>query len=642
MFTDIVGFTSLAQADEADTLEKLEEHRSLLRSIYPKHGGREVKTIGDAFLLEFPSALDAVVCSIEMQRSMHDRNLGVSEERRLLMRVGVHVGDVVHSQGDILGDAVNVSSRIEPLAPPGGVCISEQVYDHVRNKVDLPLERLEGKTLKNVKLPIEVYRIVMPWESETKQEAELDTKRVAVLPLRNMSPDPNDEYFADGMTEELITALSTVTELTVIARTSVMQYKGSPKRISDIGKELNAGTMIEGSVRKASNKVRITVQLIDARNEGHLWAQNYDKELNDIFAIQSEVAQKVADSLRVELLESNRQRIERGSTRNTEAYTLYLKALFYMAKRSPQALKTAADLLEQATSLDKNFALGFASLGRTYGIMAANFVEDPVIYYPKSKECALKALSLDDGLAEAHVELGTFAMGHEWDLEKAEAEFREAIRLDPNYAPAHQLNSFILMWEKRYDEAWREINRALELSPLSLIIHSNIADYYYFTKQYEKGIEFAKKALDLDPAFFYVRDSLVKSYVGMGAFDEALRASESYYEATPLVDQKLMRAHVFSAMGRREECLQLIGELEANMEKQRVSPFYIANIYFRLGEMEKGFEWLERAYSMHDRFVYLMAAAPDLDRVREDPRYKAMESKVGLTRLLKDGRPIPG
>jgi len=642
MFTDIVGFTSLAQANEAETLKKLEEHRIMLRSIYPKHGGMEVKTIGDAFLLEFPSALDAVSCSIEMQQSMHDRNLGVSEQSRLLMRIGVHVGDVVHSQGDILGDAVNVSSRIEPFAPPGGVCISEQVYDHVRNKVDLPLERLEGKTLKNVKLPIEVYRIVMPWETESKQEAELDTKRVAVLPLRNMSPDPNDEYFADGMTEELITALSTVTELTVIARTSVMQYKGSPKRISDIGKELNAGTMIEGSVRKASNKVRITVQLIDARNEGHLWAQNYDKELNDVFAIQSEVAQKVADSLRVELLESSRQRIERRSTRNTEAYSLYLKGLFYMAKRSPQALRKAADLFEQATSLDGNFALGYAALGRTYGIMAANFVEDPVTYYPKSRECALKALSLDDGLAEAHVELGTFAMGHDWNIEKAETEFKEAIRLDPNYAPAHQLNSFILMWEKRYDEAWQEINKALELSPLSLIIHSNIADYYYFTRQYEKGIEFAKKALELDPAFFYVRDSLVRCYVGIGAFDEALKASDSYYEATPLVDKKLMRAHIYSAMGRKEECLQLLGELEANMQKERASPFYIANICFRLGEYEKGFEWLDRAYSMYDRFIYLMATAPDLDRVREDPRYKAMEGKVRLTPLLKEGRPVPG
>lgn len=641
MFTDIVGFTSLAQVDEAETLKKLEEHRTMLRAIYPRYGGREVKTIGDAFLLEFPSALDAVNCSIQMQQSMHDRNLHVSDRNRLLMRIGIHVGDVVQSQGDILGDAVNVSSRIEPFAPPGGVCISGQVYDHVRNKSDLPLEHLEGKTLKNVKVPIEVYRIVMPWESESK-EVELDRKRVAVLPLRNMSPDPNDEYFADGMTEELITALSTVTELTVIARTSVMQYKGSPKRISDIGRELNAGTMIEGSVRKASNKVRITVQLIDARNEGHLWAQNYDKELNDVFAIQSEVAQKVAESLRVELLESNRLRIEKRSTRNTEAYTLYLKGLFYMARRTPQALRRAADLLEEATSLDGNFALGYAALGRTYGIMAANFVEDPLTYYPKSKECALKALALDDDLAEAHVELGTFSMGHEWNIQTAETEFKEAIRLDPNDPSGHQLYSFILMWEKRYDEAWKEINKALELSPLSLIIHSNIADYYYFTKQYAKGIEFAKKALELDPSFFYLRDSLVRCYVGSGAFDEALKASDSYYEATPIVDQKLMRAYIYSAMGNKDECLRLVGELEANMQKERVSPFYIADIYFRQRDNEKGFEWLDRAYSMHDRFVYLMATAPDLDDVRGDPRYKAMEAKVGLTHLTKAGSPVPG
>ena len=329
MFTDIVGYTALSQADEASTLFLLEEHRVLLRSIFPRHNGREVKTIGDAFLVEFSSALEAVTCSADIQTAMHDRNAGLPPEKRIQIRVGIHVGDVVHAQGDILGDAVNVSSRIEPLAQPGGVCISAQVYDQVRNKIGLPLEKVEGKTLKNVNIPVEVYRIVMPWEIETKTDvAELDVRRVAVLPLKNMSPDPNDEYFAEGMTEELITSLATVTDLTVIARTSTMQYKNSTKRIGEIGRELNAGTLIEGSVRKAGNKVRITVQLIDARNEGHLWVQSYDKQLDDVFAIQSEVAQKVAEALKVRLSDAGLKRIEKGATSNPEAHTLYLKGMF--------------------------------------------------------------------------------------------------------------------------------------------------------------------------------------------------------------------------------------------------------------------------------------------------------------------------
>ncbi|MBI3840834.1 MAG: hypothetical protein HY297_02590, partial [Thaumarchaeota archaeon] len=282
------------------------------------------------------------------------------------------------------------------------------------------MEKLEAKTLKNVNLPIEVYRIVMPWEANrADQMAELDTRRVAVLPLKNMSPDPNDEYFADGMTEELITALASVTELTVIARTSVMQYKNASKRIAEIGRELNAGTLIEGSVRKAGNKVRITVQMIDARNEGHLWAQNYDKELDDVFSIQSEVAQKVADALKVKLAESERRRIGRGATKNPEAYNLYLQGIFYWNKRTPEALNRAAEFFERAVALDPTFALGYAGVAQCYQVMAANVYADPAVYFPKSREYALKALSLDDDLAEAHTVIAAVACAYERDLDKA-------------------------------------------------------------------------------------------------------------------------------------------------------------------------------------------------------------------------------
>jgi class 3 adenylate cyclase len=200
MFTDVVGFTALGQADEELALQLLEEHRRLVRPIVARHGGVEVKTIGDAFLVEYASALEAVKSAMEIQKAMHDRNAALPEKRRVLLRIGIHVGDVVHAGGDILGDAVNVSSRIEPLASPGGVCISEQVYDHVRNKLGIPFERMEEKTLKNVSLPIEVYRITMPWEPREERKESNDARRIAVLPLKNMSPDPNDEYFADGMT----------------------------------------------------------------------------------------------------------------------------------------------------------------------------------------------------------------------------------------------------------------------------------------------------------------------------------------------------------------------------------------------------------------------------------------------------------
>lgn len=638
MFTDIVGYTSLAQTNEAQALERLEEHRKLLRSIFPRHGGNEVKTIGDAFLVEFPSALEAVRCSTEIQQEMHDRNAALPKDRRIQIRVGVHLGDVVHSQGDILGDAVNVSSRIEPLAEPGGVCITEQVYDHVRNKIDLPLEKLEGKTLKNVRLPIDVYKIVMPWESQTeKQDAVLDIKRVAVLPLKNMSPDPNDEYFADGMTEELITALSSITELTVIARTSVMQYKNATKRIADIGRELNAGTLIEGSVRKAANKVRITVQLIDARNEGHLWAQSYDKELDDIFTIQSEVAQKVAEALKVQLVESERKRIGKGATRNPEAHTVYLKGIFYWNKRNPEALRRAVELFGQAIALDQTFALGYAGIAQCYQVIAANNYDDPVTYYPKAKEYALKALSLDDDLAEAHTVLAAVSGAYERDLTKAEAEFKRAIELNPSYPTTHQWYSQLLAWENRMAEAWVEINKAVELSPLSLIINTNLVDAHYYRGEFDKAIEQAKKVIDMDPSFSAVYASLAQAYLAKSMNTEALQAVETYAKMVDANEAKLGFAYVYAYTGRVDECRTLLSELEKDYQKMHLSPEVFALIHFKLGDNDAGFEWLDKAYNAYDRNLYAIAIERELDGVRTDPRYLSLIDKIGLAYHLREG-----
>jgi len=636
MFTDVVGFTALGQADEELALQLLEEHRRLVRPIVARHGGVEVKTIGDAFLVEYASALEAVKSAMEIQKAMHDRNAALPEKRRVLLRIGIHVGDVVHAGGDILGDAVNVSSRIEPLASPGGVCISEQVYDHVRNKLGIPFERMEEKTLKNVSLPIEVYRITMPWEPREERKESNDARRIAVLPLKNMSPDPNDEYFADGMTEELITSLSSLRELTVIARTSVMQYKNAPKRIADIGRELNVGTLIEGSIRKAGNKVRITVQLIDARNEGHLWAQNYDKQLDDVFAIQSEVAEGVAETLKVQLMESERRRIERGSTKNTEAHTLFLQGNFYWNKRTTEGLNKAIELYQRAVQLDPAFALGYAGLAMAYHVAAANLNEEPALFFPKAREYALKALSLDSGLAEAHTVLAGHAEDYERDLVKAEGEFKLAIELNPNYPTAHQWYSHILGWEKRWDEASRELGRALELSPLSLIINLNDADYHYFRREYEKGVEICKKLIEMDPAFPFTHRTLIRCYAAKGLFTDALAALDTYSKIAPPRESKLEYAYVYASMGRREDCQRLLDELTGSRTQTWGDPATISSIYFLIGDADAGFEWMENAYASYDRLLYTMAVTPELDNLRSDRRYLAMLEKMGLAGQVRD------
>ena len=437
MFTDMVGYTALGQRNESLSLALVEEQRKLIRPILARHNGREVKTIGDAFLVEFPSALDAVRCAYDIQRAVREFNISLPEERRVHLRVGVHLGDVVESGGDISGDAVNVASRIEPLAEDGGVCVTRQVYDHIQNKFELKLVSLGVKPLKNVSMPIEVYKMVMPWEAEKATPSpQLDKKRIAVLPFANMSQDPADGYFADGMTEELITSLSAVRELTVIARTSIMKYKGSQKGASDVGKELNAGTLIEGSVRKAGNRVRITAQLIDTSTEGHLWAQNYDRQLEDVFAIQSEIAEKVAGELRIRLVDSEKRVIGKKATENTEAYTYFLRGRELAREVTEPSVRQAIGLFEKAVELDPSFAKAYAGLAECFLILATDTYEPYEKAIPKAELAVKKALKLDPELAEAHA---TLALIHflEDDVVASETEARRAIELNPSLPEAY-------------------------------------------------------------------------------------------------------------------------------------------------------------------------------------------------------------
>jgi TolB-like protein len=305
MFTDMVGFTAIAQRDEAVAFRLLEEHRSLLRPFFAAHGGRVIKTMGDGFLVEFPSALESVLCAQKIQSALRQRNSSVDAKKKIALRVGIHVGDIIDQGDDIVGDAINVASRIEPLAEPGGICVSEQVLDQIRNKLAVTWHPLTAPRLKNVEFPIRVYQLEASADTEMNPSSSRDAGsyvRLAVLPFASISPDPADEYFADGLTEELITHLSQGTALRVVARTSVMQYKNVRKGIREIGRELAVGSVLEGSVRRSANTIRIAVQLIDAGTEEHLWANRFDREPTDIFAVQDEIAQSVSKVLQGKLV----------------------------------------------------------------------------------------------------------------------------------------------------------------------------------------------------------------------------------------------------------------------------------------------------------------------------------------------------
>ena len=644
MFTDMVGYTTLGQKNESLSLALVDEQRKLIRPILNKHDGREVKTMGDSFLVEFSSALNAVRCAYDIQRAAREFNISLPVERRVHLRVGVHLGDVLNSQGDISGDAVNVASRINYLADDGGVCLTRQVYDHVQNKFELPLKSLGPQSLKNVNAPVEVYRMEMPWdEKRATQPTELDKRRIAVLPFANMSPDPADEYFADGLTEELISKLSLVKGLRVIARTSVMSYKKKDKRISEIGAELGVGSIVEGSFRKAGNKIRVTTQLIDVRDDQHVWAQSYDSNLDDVFAVQTDIAKQVSDTLKVKILEAEIDWIDRKPTESTEAYTLYLRGRYHFNRRGVEDIVKASEYFGQAVREDERFALGYVGLADCYAVLS-NIGIDSGANHQKAKIAAAKGLELDGDLAEAHATRGLILL-QEFNLREAEEEFRKAIELKPSYAPAHHWYARLLVSKLSWDEALKQIERAVELDPFSQVINLNHAHYYRRRGDYDKALELYKKAAELDPNFAMAHFDLAVIYGRMK------RRADMKLEAKIAIERGTREAKIAVGLGRgtyhrpvkildalvayfdddQEKVRKLLAELESHFgEPLAISALQAAGLHFYLGENEKGFEWLEKSYSRKEDDLLYIRTDELFDGIRSDPRYQDLLKRIGL------------
>src|SRR6184192_4913304 len=422
MFTDMVGYSALSQRDEKLAQELLEEHRRLLREIFPRFNGTEIKTIGDAFLVEFGSALEAAQCAIEIQRTLAKRNADASADRQIQVRIGVHIGDVVHRGGDVYGDGVNIASRIEPVAGPGGICVSMDVERQIRNALEARFEKLAPTELKNISVPMDLFRIALPWERPGTPVAKIQTqstsrkflpaaiapvllliiglgwwwtaqsrrnppspaapsavavteKSIAVLPFENLSRDPDNAFFTDGVQDEILTDLARIADLKVISRTSVMQYKtGAKRNLRQIGNELGVVHVLEGSVQRAGNRVRVNAQLIDAHTDAHLWAQTYDRDLADVFAIQSEIAKAIADQLQARLSPREKAAIEQRPTADLSAFDLYTRATALIdaapsSLTAKEKLLQAVNFLDQAIDHDPGFLLAYCKLAGAHDVL---------------------------------------------------------------------------------------------------------------------------------------------------------------------------------------------------------------------------------------------------------------------------------
>lgn len=591
---DVKGYSRLMGEDEEATIRTLTAYREVMANLIQKHRGRVVDSPGDNVLAEFKSVVDAVRCAVEIQEELKARNAELPENRKMEFRIGVNLGDVIEEGERIYGDGVNIAARVEGLAEGGGISISGTVHDHIENKLALGYEFLGEHTVKNIKKPVRIYRVLMepeaaaPGVSEEKkaglrrwqwaalgivaglvvgagalaiwnfylrpspppeevpsdkiQALELPEKpSIAVLPFTNMSDDPEQEYFSDGITEDLITDLSKISGLFVIARNSVFIYKGKAVKIAEVGRELGVRYVLEGSVRKADDRVRITAQLVDATTEGHLWAERYDRDLKDIFALQDEVAQKIVAALAVKLTEDEQKRLVRKYTDNMEAYDALLQGLEYKNNYTKEANLQARQMFERAIDLDPEFALAYALLGLTHAQeWSLGWSQDPQSL-EQAFELAQRAIALDDSLPLGHYVLGEVYLWRK-QHEQAIAELEKAIALSPSDADGIAGLGDILNWAGRPEEAIGLVTKAMRLNPMYPAWYLwNLGHAYFLTGRYEEAIETLKRVLDRNPYFLPPHAYLAASYSELGRHEEARAEAAEVMKLSPQTSTEAWR-----------------------------------------------------------------------------------------------------
>ncbi len=525
---DVVGSSRLMEADETGTLAALKARRkSVLNPLVSKHQGRIFKTTGDGVLVEFGSAVNAVQCAVDLQQGMSAANSGQPEDRHIVLRIGVNLGDVIAEGGDLYGDGVNIAARLEALAHPGGICVSGKLRDEIGRKLDLVFDDLGEKSLKNIASPVRVYGVRPGKEGAMAGPALTlpDKPSIAVLPFQNMSGDPEQEYFADGVVEEIITALSRFRGLFVIARNSSFTYKGRAVDVKQVGRELGVRYVLEGSVRKAGNKVRITGQLIDASTSAHLWADRFDGNLEDIFDLQDQMTTSVVGAIAPKLELAEIERIKHKPTDSLDAYDHYLRGMSCIRLWTRDGIDTALSHFYKAIEIDPKFASPYGLAARCYSQRkAGGWVLDAAYETAETARLARRAVELgsDDALAlcTAGLALG-YVVG---DLDEANELIDMAIDLNPNLAWAWYFSSWVKLWRGESELAIERVERAMRLSPYDLQMpemQDAMAMALFCTGRYAEARQWAMKSLRGFPDFLLPQCTAAASAAAIGRLDEA-------------------------------------------------------------------------------------------------------------------------
>src|ERR1700719_1908651 len=601
--TDVVGYSRLMGTNETGTLTALKTLQTdFVDGKIAQHQGRIVKLTGDGMLVEFPSVVNAVSCAAEVQRGMHDRNSGVPQERRIEFRIGVNLGDVIVEGEDIFGDGVNVAARLESIAKPGGITISGSVRDQVGNRLDLAFEDMGEQTLKNIERPIHVYSVSLSshaaWDTKETgpaQQEQLERPSIAVLPFDNMSGDPEQEYFSDGITEDIITDLSKVSGLFVVARNTAFTYKGKPVKAQQVGQELGVAFILEGSVRKAGSRVRVTGQLISSKDGGHVWAKRYDRDLTDIFAIQDEITHAIVEELKVKLLPQEKKSIGQTPTDNVEAYTYYLRGRQFLHRHSKSNYQLARRMFAKAVELDPAYARAYAGIADCDSFLFLHYsapVEIKGIF-----ETSAKALDLENGLAEAHASRG-LALSLEERYDEATAEFEKAIALDPNSFEGHFFYARACVGQGKLDRAATLFEHAAEIKPddyqsLCMLMHvyRSLGRDSDSKSAARRTVQRAEGELTLHPE----------------------NARPAYLGAVALV-----------VLGEADRAREWVSRALAIDPDDVLTQYNAVCVYSLLGDIEPAFDLLERLlpHAGHELKSGWIIHDSDLDPLRDHPRYK--------------------
>ncbi len=676
MFADMVGYTALMQEDEDRAKQSRDRNRDVLVREVEKHQGNILQFYGDGALSVFQSAILAVECSIAIQTDLR-------KDPPVPVRVGIHTGDIIYDDEGVFGDGVNLAARVQGLATPGGVLISEKVFDEVKNQSGILTRSMGSFALKNVKRPMEVWAIandglVVPDPTEMGSRPSDYRNSIAVLPFMNMSSDPENEFFSDGITEEIINALTRVNGLQVTARTSSFAFKGKNLDVRTIGEELGVSTVLEGSVRRAGNRVRIAAQLINTKDGYHLFSEVYDRDITDIFETQDELARTIMEELEGQFLgdvaagsveakperrvhhpqeassptedpapseipgrgiqggERERPRLVPHHVHDTEAYTEFLKGAHAFQRWSPEGSRAAIRHFQRSIEMDPDCGLPYAGMGTAYTFLAAIGHMHPKNAYARAREAAQKALELEDGSGAAHAAMATVLFFHDWDFDGAYRHFQKAISLTPGAAPLRRLYAMYLKAMGDGEGAEEELQLALQLDPLSSLIRTALGETLLHLDRAGEAEAQLKQVLELDPEFRSAREMLGWAYAAQDRVPEAMKEFEEIIRRTgdPF---KVIPHRIFAltAMGRREEARQLFGLLE---ERRRREPEVSLEVDFcfahmGLGEIEKAMDYMEEAVELRLGFVLFMGGHRIFDPVRSHPRFVRLQERIGLPAL---------